>query len=297
MLKNGEARTSLAGFLAISLCLSLLWSGPALGKSGIRLKEVITANDSTAAQPPAFNPGGTLIENLYRFKIKNKNSVCNEDVNIGLNPPIIGFINDPGMILKQGHANFLGFKKNLGDAWSSQLHWEMVDETSQTVYFGVETGEDVSGCDFRGFEVEVGICDSGPHCFFCCDDYQGDVPCENPTKLTNNQLYKPASSTAPAGTGAVQGQVTRLSNGNGVVSSITIMKIGTCVLGGPDNADDFLMTIATEWIPQSEVGKYSVPNLPYGNYKVIAITAGFTQIKSETINAGNPSPTVDFQIP
>ena len=300
MQRNGEARYFLAGILVISFCACLLWPDRALSESGIRLKENITANDSTAAQPPPFNPGGGYIENIYRFKIKNKNIVCNEDVNIGLNPPIIGFVNDPEGSLyglgAKGYAHFLGFKKNLNNAWSSQLHWEMVDESSQTVYLGVKTGEDANGCDFRSFEVEVGICDSGPHCFFCCDDYQGDIPCENPTKLTNNQIYKAEPFTMTAGAGTIQGQVTRLSNGNGVVANISILKIGTCVFDSPDNDEDFSMNIATEWIPQSETGKYAVPSLPFGNYWITAITVGFMQTKTQNVNSTAPY-TVDFSIP
>lgn len=279
----------LASILLIFLLLCVLLPDQALAKSGIRLKEDITMMD--ASNPP---PNQTR-ENIFYFVVRNVNwAICTEEVKV--NAPV--FINDPftdrdGLVAK-GHARFLGFKRDLSDPYSSELKFFVKCGKEKRIYFGVETGEDGNGCDFHAFRVRVRICDTGEHCFFCCDDYHLDKPCENPTAFWPELTVHAAAVSQPAGTGEIYGRVTDGTTGRGLRVRIVVRKVGMCVTGGPDNTDTYLGEDHTKLLPLAERGTYKFENLPFGNYEVVARRDGVRQTKSVTINSGTPSAEVNF---
>lgn len=276
-----------ASILVIFLCMCVLLPGQAFPKSGIRIKQGITPDDATDP-PPA-----ELKENIYYFKVKNKNQICDEAVKINL--PIGGFKNDPlgTPLFPRGDAAFLGLKRNLSDPYSSSLSYEQKDETTKTIYLGVETNEDSNGCDFQGFQVTIRICDTGPHGLFTCDDWHSDKPCESPTPHAPQLLVKAEELPPPTGSGTIEGIVTKLSTGAGLLAAISIKKVGACVVGGPDNTDIYSGMTATHPFPPDK-GEYEAVDLPYGNYKVTAIVSGLFITKSAMVSSPVPV-VVDFQ--
>jgi hypothetical protein len=277
-------------FLFLMLTFGILTlTTPGWCKSGLELSGGIVM-DSPTNPPPS-----ELSQTTFHLNIHNDNWICDEEMKFALSL-IRGFVNDPMAdrdgLLPKGYAKFLGFQRNPGDPFSDDLKFEIVDETTVSIYFAVETGEDSEGCDFNGFDVTLRLCDTGDHCFFCCDNYQLDRPCEGPTPFSPNYSVTAVQVASASGTATIYGYVTEASTGRGLHASITVRKAGNCVLGGPDNTDSYQLHLDTNRV--ADRGAYEAGPLPYGNYVVVAVKDGIRQSKPVSITAGTPNVEVNF---
>ncbi len=283
-------RDKLILLIVLTVSMSMHLPTQVFAGSGIRVNEEIKMEDASNPQPDKTEM------TTFSFKIRNTNNVCNEDVKIGapLAKPVI--VNDPRAsrdgVLAKGKVTFLGFKRRAIEPLSTELNFEVVDETTETVFFDVESGEDSNGCDFQAFEVNVRVCDTGPKCFFCCDHFDG--PCEGPTPHTLKYHVDAVKVATPSGTGKISGKVTN-NNGVGSHARVLIRKIGTCVPDGPDDENTFRQELSTNRI--TDRGSYSAENLPFGNYDVTARKDGTKQQKSIVLNSVTPQVDVNFTLP
>jgi hypothetical protein len=280
-------------FLLFILFFGILTlSTPGWCTSGLELIGEIVM-DSPTNPPPS-----ELTQTTFHFNIRNSNSVCDEEMKFALQA-VGGFVNDPKAeragISPKGYSKFLGFKRNLSDLFFSEsLDFEIEDETTVTIYFAVETGEDSDGCDFNGFDVAFHLCDTGNHCFFCCDTLiDGDRPCEEPTPFSPKISVRAPQVAAATGTGKIYGHVTDASTGKGLLASISVRKKGNCVHGGPDNADTYSNNFNTNQV--KDRGAYETGPLPYGTYEVAPVKDGIQRTsKTVSVTAGTPNVEVDF---
>lgn len=270
-----------------ALLLTLFAPSLALADSG-----VMCVGDC-AAQPSGSAPDGITTQvTTFNFKVENVNDVCNEDTKVSIK----GFKNDPERtdggpgLTPQGHSELLGIHFP-GQAPSSSVSWEFEDETTQTIGFDVETGEDANGCDFRGFSLIIDVCDTGGGC-----DIFPDGPCENPTRYLVPFRQDGPPIAATAGTSTVKGKITRTLGGQtvGVEGKLFIFKESGCLVGVVDNTSPFAeKQISTEPAWKPTAGEFSLGSLPAGQYIVRARVDGSTQTQSVSVAAG-ATVTVNF---
>jgi hypothetical protein len=171
----------------------------------------------------------------------------------------------------------------------------------------VRTGEDTNGCDFRGWKLPIIVCDQGEHCFLCCDNYDADIPCESPTKLTPSIVYEegPGLSFQPLGTGTISGRVTGphpllKAQTVGKDASILVTPIRNCVPGQRDS-DKPLIPKKVKTDPavlKVKKGFYRIENIDYGQYLVTArISLLKVQRQTITLSETNPTITINFNFP
>jgi hypothetical protein len=291
--KMQRNRYFLASCLLIVLGIYALLPEQLLAESGIRWPNEITM--VTPDNPP---PDQTRVS-TFSLAVENVNDVCNEDVKISV--PAMGLKNDPfkAGLKEKGAAQFLGFKETKNGSLLQSISFNLEDESCEgcarppkTIYFDVETGEDANGCDFQAFSLKVKVCDTGEHCFFCCDNYDGDVPCETPTALVKVKEVQAGLAFQPSGSGTINGKVSD-SSGRGLNAKIKISKVGTCVPGQLDVADSYDANLSTKRNGPNK-GIYSAASLPFGNYKVVAKRDGVRQEKSVSVVNSTPV-VVDFQ--
>jgi hypothetical protein len=263
----------------VLLCLCVLLPVYAHSDSGIAIKQTLAISGASSAPPP-----DQTHESWYAFVIENNNDVCDEEVLIS----VVNFT--PGFL---GVAKFLGFTDSPGSPYDGNvLHFELEDETEKTIYFGVETGEDVNGCDFDHFAASVKVCDTGIHGFYGCDAADADKPCEAPTPKTQSITQEATPVAQPEGSGRIYGHVDN-SSGDSLLALIGIIKDGFCVPGQPDNTDKFIGQVTTsQYYPN--VGYYEATNLPYGTYSVTAQRDGSLQLQTVTLTIANPDAQANF---
>jgi len=226
-------------------------------------------------------------ETIFSFVVGNANQVCDEEVKITK----ILFKNDPRaeddkVSKKKGISEFLGFKRNLDHSYSPELSFVLEDETVTTIFFGVRTGEDNDGCDFRAFKVIVGICDTGPKCSTCCD--WSDPPCEPPTPYKLEKTIDAAPLDQPSGTGKIYGKVS--ITGTKLRARVSA-RLPNCVIGLPDNTADYSDNRDTSKLEPI----YEFENIPFGTYEVTARYDGNAKTEMVTIDENNPEKEKDFQ--
>lgn len=236
-------------------------------------------------------PPDSYTISTFSFTIRNKNDICDEDVRIQQ----ADFLNDilPGDTSerRQGYSALLGFKRELSDSPVESLSFGLADQSEATIYVDVATGEDEDGCDFRGFSLGVGICDTGPRCFFCCD-WEKRPSCEPPTRYIPRIHIIAAEIPPPAPLARIHGTVNN-SRGRPVAARIFINSEGPCVPGGVDVSRAGAAFEGTQ--RDVVMGVYDVNELPYGKYSVTATKDGESQVESGVVlNAATPEAVVNF---
>lgn len=302
-----KKRYALAGICSF-LILYLLAPLPAIASSGIRINPPNTVRAVGDSSPP---PTVLDFEKTYYFQIENTNDVCDEEVKIDKGI----FLNDPDHLLaKRGRSEFVGFSLDSNGPFQPSLRFVLEDETCEgcarppyTIYFRVKTGEDSNGCDFRGWKLPIIVCDQGEHCFTCCDNYDGDIPCEGPTKVTPSIVYEegPGLAFLPTGTGTISGRVTgphpliqTLIVGKD--ASILVTPIRNCVPGQRDEEKQLVLKKGKTdpAVLNAKKGFYTIANLDYGQYLVTArITLLKAKTQTITLSQTNPTIIIDFIFP
>ena len=264
---------------SILLLLTLLFTPEtAFSDSGIRIANGI----ELISEPPSAHETSEVV---LKFAVKIENLVCNERVTFSVEALISIF----------GSATVLGFRRNTGDPYDPSLSFELEDETTQPIFFGVETGEDMNGCDFRAFSVFIKVCDTGPNEDILDCDY-GFIPlCEPPTP---HFLAFSVEAERPevTGNGRIFGIVTQGPNNRKVNAEIKLRKVSGCIPNQPDDANAYFQSHNT-FTDASLRGTFDVGSLPFGTYEVTAVWDGHVMTQNATLNQANPEQSLFFPFP
>lgn len=278
MQQTKAVRCISATILKVVLCLCVLFPVYAHSDSGIALKQNIGIWGTTSDPPP-----DQMHESFYLLIIENNNDVCDEEVFITatLTPKLIGV------------SKFLGFTDSPGSPYiGASLHFDLEDEHEKANYFGIETGEDDNGCDFRGFTAAVTICDTGIFGFWGCDSFDDDGLCEAPTPYVQTITQEAGPVTQPEGSGRIYGHVDNI-DGDAILAKIFIIKDQyACIPGQPDNIDKFYAEIPTSIY--LDPGYFETSGLPYGTYSVAARRYGTLQNQTVTLTSSVPAVQANF---
>ena len=285
-MKNVPKHTSLLNFVRVVSLLLLLAPlfAPQLasGDSGIRIAHHLVMQAGSSPPPHQTR------ETIFWFEIANNNDECDEEV----------FIKLDSFSFSGGTATFLGFKNNLEEGYQSNLTIDMPDDVPpHRIFFGVETGEDASGCDFDSFDVRVVVCDDGPFGWFTCDlwDAEFAVRCEPPTPIIVKTHVNSAPTPPSTGERRVFGIVVRQDTNQPLDASIELKKTGSCLIGQPDNAVTFTR-VENTFITLGQTGRFDFRNFPDGTYEATATWDGQTQTKPPfTIDAITPEKELIFE--